>query len=186
MTRIGDSLAGKRVLVTQSRDFMGPALVEAFAGHAAEVITDERALIDPLLPEALVRAAGHVDVLIANLSIPAPSTPAEKVTDQEWREVFAHLVDPLPRLMRAVLPQMIARRAGKIVVMGSATALRGQKRTSTYTAADRPKLRRERNLLSAGSAGAGCVQRTAQARGPGESPCYVPGGRAVCGVPGFE
>ena len=135
MTRIGDSLAGKRVLVTQSRDFMGPALVEAFAAHGAEVIADERALVDPLLPDVIVRAAGRVDVLIANLSVSAPSTPAEKVTDDEWRNVFAHLVDPLPRLIRAVLPQMVERRAGKIVVMGSATALRGQKRTSTYSAA---------------------------------------------------
>jgi len=34
-----------------------------------------------------------------------------------------------------VLPQMRARGAGKIVVMGSASALRGMKRTSTYSAA---------------------------------------------------
>jgi len=27
MTRLGDSLEGKQVLVTQARDFMGPALV---------------------------------------------------------------------------------------------------------------------------------------------------------------
>jgi len=49
--------------------------------------------------------------------------------------VFAALVDPLPRLVRAALPAMIARRAGRILVMGSASALRGQKRTSTYSAA---------------------------------------------------
>jgi 2-keto-3-deoxy-L-fuconate dehydrogenase len=41
----------------------------------------------------------------------------------------------MPRLVRAVLPQMIARRSGKILVMGSAAALRGQKRASTYSAA---------------------------------------------------
>jgi len=44
-------------------------------------------------------------------------------------------VDPLPRLVRAVLPQMIERRAGKILLVGSAAALRGQKRASTYSAA---------------------------------------------------
>jgi 2-keto-3-deoxy-L-fuconate dehydrogenase len=37
--------------------------------------------------------------------------------------------------VRAVLPQMIGRRRGRIVVMGSAAALRGQRRTSTYSAA---------------------------------------------------
>ena len=55
--------------------------------------------------------------------------------EPEWREVFATLVDPLPRLAKAVLPQMIERGAGKILVMGSASALRGMKRCSTYSAA---------------------------------------------------
>jgi len=89
------------------------------------VIADERPLTHPEAAGALVAGAGRVDVLLANLAIPAPNTPADQVTDEEWRAAFAHLVDPLPRLARAVLPQMIERRAGKILVMGSASALRG-------------------------------------------------------------
>jgi 2-keto-3-deoxy-L-fuconate dehydrogenase len=133
--RIGDGLKGRRVLVTQSDDFMGPVLVSTFASHGAEVIGVPGALADPAAAEAAVRAAGAVDVLIANLGVPAPYTRAHEVGDDEWRHVFAHLVDPLPRLARAVLPGMLERGSGKIVVMGSATALRGQKRTSTYAAA---------------------------------------------------
>ena len=49
--------------------------------------------------------------------------------------MFAALVDPLPRLVRAVTPAMIARRSGKILVIGSASGLRGMKRASTYSAA---------------------------------------------------
>ena len=45
------------------------------------------------------------------------------------------MVDPLPRLLRAILPQMIARKSGKILLIGSSSALRGMKRTSTYSAA---------------------------------------------------
>jgi len=133
--RIGDSLKGQRVLVTQSRDFMGPALCQAFASHGAVVVADERALDAPQAVHEMVQAAGEVQVLIANLGVPAPNTVAHEVGDTEWRHVFAHIVDPLPRLAHEVLPGMIARRAGKIVVMGSATALRGQRRTSTYSAA---------------------------------------------------
>lgn len=128
-------LSGKRVLVTQSSTFMGPSLCEVFAELGAEVIADERPLLDPALPEAIVKAAGHVDILLANLAVPAPTTPAAEVTDDEWRNAFAHMVDPLPRLMRAVLPQMMQRRSGKVLVMGSTSALRGIKRTSTYAAA---------------------------------------------------
>ncbi|MBX3587782.1 MAG: SDR family oxidoreductase [Ramlibacter sp.] len=128
-------LAGLRVLVTQADAFMGATLCDTLAAEGAEVIADLRPLADPALPEELVRQAGRVDVLIANLAVPAPSTRATEVGDDEWRHTFAHLVDPLPRLARAVLPQMIGRRSGKILVMGSASALRGMKRTSTYSAA---------------------------------------------------
>jgi 2-keto-3-deoxy-L-fuconate dehydrogenase len=135
MARLGESLAGKRVLVTQARDFMGPAVIEVFREHGAVVVTGEEPLTEPGAAEDLVRSAGEVHVLIANLSCPSPTTPAPAVGDDEWRDVFAHLVDPLPRLMRAVLPQMTARGEGKVIVMGSAAALRGMRRTSTYSAA---------------------------------------------------
>ena len=130
-----NALAGKRVLITQADAFMGPALCGVFKAHGATVIASTASLVGPDAPAAVVAAAGDIDVLIANLAIPAPATPALDVTEDEWREVFATLVDPLPRLCRAVLPAMIARRAGKIVVMGSASALRGMKRASSYSAA---------------------------------------------------
>jgi len=132
--KLGDSLQGKRVLITQSEEFMGPVLARAFADHGAIVIADSSPMVEPQAAQEVVDRAGRVDVLIANLTVPSPYTPATAVTDEEWRTVFSHLVDPLPRLARAVLPGMIERRAGKIVVMGSATALRGQKRVSTYAA----------------------------------------------------
>lgn len=135
MTRIGDSLDGKTVLITQSESFMGPILSRTFAEHGANVVADPAALLAPEAPAQLVARAGTVDVLIANLAVAAPNTAAEDVGDEEWRTVFSHLVDPLPRLVSAVLPQMIERKSGKIVVMGSASALRGMKRYSTYCAA---------------------------------------------------
>ena len=133
---ISTRLDGKRVLITQSTDFMGPALIEVFRDCGAEVIADAQALDqDPALPAAIVGGAGRVDVLVVHLALPAPSTPVGEIGDAEWRNVFAHLVDPMPRLVAAVLPQMLERGSGRILVMGSAAALRGQKRTGTYSAA---------------------------------------------------
>ena len=128
-------LRGKRVLVTQASDFMGPALCEVFAELGAIVIADESSLVDPAAPARIVTQAGHVDALVANLGVPAASTRVQDVEDHEWRHAFSHMVDPLPRLVRAVLPQMIARRSGKVLLLGSASALRGMKRASTYSAA---------------------------------------------------
>jgi len=129
-------LDGQRVLLTQANEFMGPALISTFQNLGAEMLTDDRALnADPNLPKEIVEAAGRVDILLLHLALPAPSTAAIDIQDEEWRSVFAHLVDPMPRLVSAVLPQMIERRKGRILLMGSAAALRGQKRTGSYSAA---------------------------------------------------
>jgi len=133
------TLTGKRVLITQADEFMGPALCEVFAEQGAEVVASTADLAPPeAAAQVVARAvqeAGPLDVLVANLALRAPTTPAVEVGEDEWRAVFAALVDPLPRLVRAAAPAMIARRSGKVLVVGSASALRGMKRASTYSAA---------------------------------------------------
>lgn len=129
------ALQGKRILVTQADAFMGPVLCEVLAEQGATVIASVVSLADPGAAAQVIAEAGEIDVLLANLALPAPGTAAPEVTEDEWRSVFATLVDPLPRLSRAVLPAMMARRSGKILVMGSASALRGMKRRTTYSAA---------------------------------------------------
>jgi 2-keto-3-deoxy-L-fuconate dehydrogenase len=109
---------------------MGPVLCEVFAEQGASVIASKQSLLDPHEPAAVVSVAGLIDVLVVNPAVPASSTAAMEVTETEWRDTFASLVDPLSRLFRAVLAQMIERRSGKMLVMGSAAALRGMKRAS--------------------------------------------------------
>jgi len=128
-------LSGQRILVTQSQDFMGPALCHELRVCGAEVIADERLLTQPLDAQAVIEAAGPLDALVINLALPAPSTPVTLIDEAEWRQVFEVMVDPLPRLVRAVVPGMKTRGGGKIVVMGSASALRGMKRAASYSAA---------------------------------------------------
>jgi len=130
-----NALVGKRVLVTQASEFMGPALCQVFAEQGAAVLASEADLTQIDAAAQAVADAGHIDVLVANLALRAPTTPAIDATEEEWRSVFATLVDPLPRLVRAAAPAMIARRSGKVLVVGSASALRGMKRASTYSAA---------------------------------------------------
>jgi len=130
-----NALVGKRVLVTQASEFMGPALCQVFAEQGAAVLASEADLTQIDAAAQAVAEAGHIDVLVANLALRAPTTPSIDVTEEEWRSVFATLVDPLPRLVRAAAPAMIARRSGKVLVIGSASALRGMKRASTYSAA---------------------------------------------------
>jgi 2-keto-3-deoxy-L-fuconate dehydrogenase len=86
-------------------------------------------------PAQMLTEHGPVNVLLANLAMPAPVTLAAEVSEAEWQAVFNSMVHPLQRMVKAVLPQMQARGHGKVVVMGSASALRGMKRSSSYSAA---------------------------------------------------
>ena len=128
-------LRDKHVLITHADAFMGPAPCETFRQHGARVVASTATLLAPDEPAQVIAAAGPVDILVVNLAMAAPSAPLSAIDDEEWQRVFGSLVDPLPRLVKAVLPQMQERKGGKILVMGSAAALRGMRLRATYSAA---------------------------------------------------
>jgi 2-keto-3-deoxy-L-fuconate dehydrogenase len=129
------SLSGKRVLITQADDFMGPALCKTFEAFGADVLADRTPLTLPGNPPRVVADNGHIDAMVLNLALPAPNTLAHQVERDEWDAVFAALVHPMQAMIKAVLPQMIERNSGKILLMGSAAALRGMSNRSSYAAA---------------------------------------------------
>lgn len=129
-------LAGKRALITQARDYMGPATVEHFMREGASVITSDELLTDPERPKAIVDAAGEVDILVANLaSDNLYGTTVDNLDDDSFQTAFETMVYPLHRLVRAVIPQMIERKSGKVIVFGSAVPLRPMGRLAAYSAA---------------------------------------------------
>ena len=133
---MANRLQGKRVVVTNADDFMGEATQEVFAEEGAELIADRSDLTRGDAADVLITDAGHVDVLIVNLAAPTFSgIAAQDLSDADWECAFNVMVHPLHRLTRAVLPQMIERKAGKIVVYGSASALRGMRTLCAYSSA---------------------------------------------------
>ena len=129
-------LSGKRVLVTQADDYMGPATIEVFREEGAEVIADNSDLTQPGRCEELIASSGEIDVLVANLASPNfTGIPVTELAAEDWHCTFDMMVHPLHRLCQAVVPQMITRQAGKIVVFGSATALKGMPTVTAYSAA---------------------------------------------------
>jgi NAD(P)-dependent dehydrogenase (short-subunit alcohol dehydrogenase family) len=79
-------------------------------------------------------ALGPVDCLVNIAGIYQP-VDAEKITDEDWARMFAIHVNGTFYACRAVLPGMMARRAGAIVNMSSLHALRGQAKAAHYAAA---------------------------------------------------
>ena len=129
------TLTGKRAVITDSKDFMGPAIAARFSREGADVIADDRDLTLPGSCEALITEAGRVDVLIINLADPAEALAVQDIGDDRWHQAFNRLVHPMHRLVRAVTPQMLERGAGKIIVIGSTSALHAIPNQGAYSAA---------------------------------------------------
>ena len=129
-------LAGKRVLITQAEEYMGPAIIELFSEQGAEIIADTSDLTQQGSVESVVASAGEIDVLIANLAAPANLGMSAVDTDDEtWETTFNVMVHPLHRLCRSVPPGMYERGSGKVVVIGSATGVKAFEGVVAYGAA---------------------------------------------------
>ncbi len=129
-------LTSKRIVVTDANDFMGPSIVRVFREEGAEVVADTSDLRDPAAPQRIIDAAGRVDVLVANLCEKTWfESLAHEMPDDKWLEYFDDMVHPLMRLARAVLPQMIERKSGKIISMNSAAPIRGIPKLAAYCTA---------------------------------------------------
>jgi len=114
---------------------MGPAICALFQAEGAIVIADRSDLTQEGACERVIREAGELDVLIANLAHAPAVASVDAIEDAAWFALFDSLVHPLMRLVRAVSPAMVARRRGKIVAITSAAPLRGIARASAYCAA---------------------------------------------------
>lgn len=137
------NLAGKTVLVTGASSGIGRALALSVAEAGASVAlvgrsADRLQLVANLIgPTALVLPAdladatavetvaaktlahfGRVDILLANAGLYIPGDVADGDADA-WDELVQVNVSSVFRLIRAVLPGMIARRSGDIVVTSS-------------------------------------------------------------------
>lgn len=129
-------LTGKRALVTQAKDFMGPATVEHFRREGAEVIASEEILTETDAAQAVIEKASAIDILVINLaSENLYGKTVDQLDDASFEHAFEVMVYPLHRLVRAVAPQMKQRKCGKIVVYGSAAPLRPMARLAAYSAA---------------------------------------------------
>lgn len=117
-------LAGKRVLVTSCTTYMGPAITDLFRSEGADVVADPGRLLGATEPAELIDRLGHVDVVIANLDLPAYGARLADIDDAQWVAGFDAMVHPLMRLVRAASAQMVARGSGAIVAITSSSPLR--------------------------------------------------------------
>jgi uncharacterized protein len=146
------TLAGRRILLTGATGGLGTAMARAFAGRGATlVLTGRRAdeltalavetggrplpydLAEPAAPEALVREAGAVDILVANAALPASGAIASFTVAELDRALMVNLRAPMV-LARLIGEAMAGRGSGHIVFISSLSGKVASVGSSVYSA----------------------------------------------------
>jgi 2-keto-3-deoxy-L-fuconate dehydrogenase len=150
VTQVGQRLVGKVALVTAAGQGIGRATAELFAAHGAVVWATDSNLdalrslevcrtlkLDVLEPADIasaVTAAGPVDILFNCAGMVANGTVLD-CTEEQWARSFELNVTSMFRMVRAVLPRMIARKRGTIINMASvASSIKGVANRCAYSA----------------------------------------------------
>src|SRR5690606_6669543 len=139
-------LTGKRVFVSGSTQGIGFAIAAACAAEGADVVLNGRRdvdaaverlrathpaasvsgitadLADPADTHELIEAFGHVDVVVNNVGV-FNRADFTTLPDAEWTRYFELNVMSGVRLSRALLPTMLAAGWGRIIFIGTESAV---------------------------------------------------------------
>src|SRR5215831_1751422 len=152
-------LSGKKALVTGASGGIGGAIATALHAQGAAVALtgtkltalealaerlDERCLVlaadlaDPASADKLVADAeaglGQVDILVNNAGL-TRDTIAVRLSDEDWQKVLDVNLTAGFRLARACLRNMMRRRWGRIIGIGSVVGHTGNPGQANYAAA---------------------------------------------------
>ena len=141
--------SGRVALVTGGASGIGAATAARLRADGAEVAVFDREPVEgyvsttgDISSSADVNAAvaqverdlGRVDILVNSAGVPGESLRTVDVSDEEWQRVFAINATGSFYMCRAVLPGMVERGYGRIVLVASIAGKEGNPMAAAYSA----------------------------------------------------
>lgn len=168
------ALDGQVALVTGAAGGLGRAIALAYAQHGARLVLSDREgdglhevaaqcaslgaavhavaadLAEPAqvqrLAEQAQAAFGRIDLLVCNAGMQGPAGPLLAVPAEDWARVFQVNLASAHALCAALVPAMGARGHGRVVLMASIAALRGNGAIGLYGLSKAALAQMARNL----------------------------------------
>ena len=140
---------GRVALVTGGASGIGAASAARLRAEGAELAVFDRestegylSLTGDIASSPDVNAAvakiqaelGRIDILVNSAGVPGASLRTVDVSDEEWQRVFAINANGSFYMCRAVLPGMIERGYGRIVLVASIAGKEGNPMAAAYSA----------------------------------------------------
>jgi NAD(P)-dependent dehydrogenase (short-subunit alcohol dehydrogenase family) len=123
-------LTGQVVLITGASGGLGGAVTQAFREAGAELAETPDARADLTVPAEAARLAeqvqarwGRLDALVHLVGGFEGGSPVAQTEDRVWRRMLDLNLNTAFYMARAVLPEMMAAGHGRILAIGSRTAL---------------------------------------------------------------
>lgn len=85
------------------------------------------------MADAALAAFGRIDVLVCNSGIAGPTEVLWEIEPEDWEQTMRVNVSGVFHCCRAVVPSMVQRRAGTVLVIGSMTGKRPMHGRTPYT-----------------------------------------------------
>jgi len=123
--------AGARVAVAARTRAQVEHVAREIGGVPLEVDVSDRASVDAMVVQA-ESELGPIDLLVANAGIGGPDGPTWEVDPDEWWRVLEVNVLGVHLCCSAVIPDMLERGAGRIVITGSGAAYLPGARSTPY------------------------------------------------------
>ena len=134
----GFAEAGADIVISSRHQAeLEPALAEILAGTKSRgkwFVADmtDRAAVDGLARDALA-AMGKVDILVNNAGSNVPQA-VDAIEDDKWDQIVELNLTSCMRLTRALVPQMKARKWGRVIHISSVMGLTSKAGRSSYSA----------------------------------------------------
>ena len=145
----GFDFAGRVALVTGGASGIGAATAARLREDGAEVAVFDREPVEGYVSVTgdisssvdvnaavaqVERDLGRIDVLVNSAGVPGDSLRTVDVSDDEWQRVLAINANGSFYMCRAVLPGMVERGYGRIVLVASIAGKEGNPMAAAYSA----------------------------------------------------